>query len=1064
MKNRLSNLSRNACFMMLLLAVSGVSTSCKDEYELDDEKPSWLDTSIYDKLQNKGNYKNYLRLIGDPDVNPTNARPLTEVLSRTGSKTVFAADDDAWATFYANNATLPATNPWHNATCYENLSVSQKKLLIHTSMLNNAIVMENLSASSSDISSRGDFMRRYTDVEATDSITYLDGNSLPYSYNVGNNENDHWHRFRTQYGGKGLYMVNDSTLSMMLHFTTEHLTKNNVTDDDFAKFMGSPRVTSDVHIYDAKLLEKDEVAENGYLNKTEKVLIPLPNMAEAIRTSGSTNIWSHMLDRWSAPFYNDGVTRAYQNVLAARGIVKGDPLYIDSIFSKRYFSSYSFKNKALNHDPVTGQTIGGSDVGILKFDPGWNAIVSNDNYWVSNQTTAPQYDMAAMFVPTDEALRKYFSMGGGGWQLIKTYYIKEGTPEEIPYTAPTTDDELYQQIDQIPMGTLQSLIDVNMQRSFVASVPSKLTKLRDDAQEQMFLDTDVKHITGTLLANNGVVYLTDEVFGPTDYTSVTAPAYISLTNQVMKYAIYNGIGYKDGKDKFKHTDKMGLNYYAYLKAMQSRFALFLPSDTAMYYYYDPVSFKSTKPRLIHLYYRGVTDAGAIIDFPISYNLYSYNPTTGEIGENLRTSSTKKETLAESEIVNRLKDILESHTVVLNGVDEINSGVDEYYLAKNGAGVKVERGVNNGEQVVVSVKGGFQIENEEKGITGSITAENKNAYTGILGIQKNNVTDWHDVKNGYTYILDSPMVPASRSVYNIFNSDDTKYGDFNKLCQIDGDVMYACGLVVGADKTTREKELKKYSIFIEDNGLDYNVQFFNNYRYTIFVPDNNALATAHSLGLPTWDEIRADYEDMKPIMDECNKLTKAIADSIKAYGGSKNPSYKGNPVQVQRRDEIWPTAQKDSLILQAKCTYLINFIRYHFADNSVFVDHSTMESSELVTASYNNDKGLFMKVNVKRPSDGVLEVQDYSVQDSQGKSLAPWVTVGGKYNVMTRDFQCSSKPNGTTMNGITINGSSFAVIHQIPSVLNHTELKNGRYDTQWSTANEARKYLKRFAIH
>ena len=1052
MKNRLSNLSRNACFMMLLLAVSGVSTSCKDEYVLDDEKPSWLDASIYDKLQNKGNYTNYLRLIGDPDVNPTNARPLTEVLSRTGSKTVFAADDDAWANFYASNALLPASNPWHNATSYENLSVSQKKLLIHTSMLNNAIVMENLSASSSDISSRGDFMRRYTDVEATDSITFLDGNSLPYSYNVGNNENDHWHRFRSDYGGKGLYMVNDSTLSMMIHFTTEHMTKNNVTDDDFAKFIGTPRVTSDVHIYDAKLLAKDEVAENGYLNKTEKVLIPLPNMAEAIRTSGKTNIFSHMLDRWSAPFYNDGVTRAYQNILASRGIKQGDPQYVDSIFSKRYFSSYSFKNKALNHDPVTGQTIGSADMGILKFDPGWNALVSNDNYWSNNQTTAPQYDMAAMFVPTDEALWKYFQQGEGGWQLIKTYYKKEGTPEEIPYSAPTTLDELYQQIDQIPMGTLQSLIDVNMQRSFVASVPSKLTRLRDDAQEQMFDSLDINHITGSILANNGVIYLTDAVFGPTDYTSVTAPAYISLTNQVMKYAIYNGIGYKDGKDKFNHTDQMGLNYYAYLKAMQSRFAFFMPSDTAMYYYYDPVSFKSTKPRIIHLYYKGVTESGSIIDFPIKYNLYAYDPAKGEIGETYMEGN-KKETLDNSEIVNRLKDILESHTVVLNGIDEINSGIDEYYLAKNGAGIKVTRGTNDkGEQVVVSVKGGFQIENEEKGITGAVTAANNNAYTGILGIQKNNVTDWHDVKNGYTYILDSPMVPASRSVYSIFNSDDTMYGDFNELCDIDGDVMYGCGLITGKDQATRQKELKKYSIFIDDNGLDYNVQFFNNYRYTVFVPTNAALAEAHSKGLPTWDEIRADYKEMKPIIDECNKLW----DIIKA---SKNP----DPVIKQRYDEIWPTAHNDSLILQAKCTYLINFIRYHFADNSVFVDKSTMDSNELVTASYDNHKGLFMKLNVRRPSSDVLEVQDYSITDSQGNSKANWVTVGGKYNVMTRDFQCSSKPNGTTMNKITINGSSFAVIHQIPSVLNHTELKNGRYDTQWSTASEAKKYLKRFAI-
>lgn len=136
MKNRFSTLGKSARFMLVLLAAYGVTSSCKDEYTLDDEKPSWLNSSIYESLtsqtnQNKypiGTYSNYLRLIADPDVNPTNARPLTEVLSRTGSRTVFVADDAAWAEFFKENAQLPETNPWHNATSYDNLSRAQKNL------------------------------------------------------------------------------------------------------------------------------------------------------------------------------------------------------------------------------------------------------------------------------------------------------------------------------------------------------------------------------------------------------------------------------------------------------------------------------------------------------------------------------------------------------------------------------------------------------------------------------------------------------------------------------------------------------------------------------------------------------------------------------------------------------------------------------------------------------------------------------------------------------------------------------------------------------------------------
>ncbi|MBQ5656814.1 MAG: hypothetical protein IIV14_05235, partial [Bacteroidaceae bacterium] len=311
MRNRFSKWSRHSSRMVCLLAACGLMYACKDEYLLDDEKPSWLNSSIYESLETKGNFKTYLRLLADKDVNPTNARPLTEVLSRTGSKTVFVATDEAWDKFFKANAALPESNPWHNATSYENLSTAQKKLLIHTSMLNNAIVMENLASSESVNGSspvRGEYMRRYTDVETTDSITYMAPEMIPYSYNP--TDKDFWWRFRAENGGKGLHIVKDSTLSMMLHFTSEHMAKNTVNDDDFAKFMGRERITSDVHIYDALLVDKDGVCENGYVNITEKPLVPLANMAEVIRSNGKTNIFGHMLDRYSAPYYSDAITRA----------------------------------------------------------------------------------------------------------------------------------------------------------------------------------------------------------------------------------------------------------------------------------------------------------------------------------------------------------------------------------------------------------------------------------------------------------------------------------------------------------------------------------------------------------------------------------------------------------------------------------------------------------------------------------------------------------------------------------------------------------------------------------
>lgn len=990
MENRFSKAARGKTWLLMMLTISGMATSCKDEYLLDDEKPSWLSTSIYENLQQRGNFSYYLRLLNDPEVNISaesdNNRGLADVLSKTGSKTLFVADDEAWENFFKSNALLDASNPWHYATSYENLSAAQKKLLVHNSMLNNAIVMENLASSEGSNITRGTYLRRYTDVAFTDSIIYLNGDQIPVNYNLNNGEIDFWSRFRTEKGGKGIYMVADSTLPMMVHFTNEYMAMNNITDEDFKIFMGKARVSGDVHINESKLLDKDEVCENGYVNTTEGVQKPLANMAEVIRTNGRTRIFSHMLDRWSVPFYNNAVTQAYKNVMAAQG-----KDWTDSIFTKRYFADNSTGSRALTRGPK-GEVFRdnlSTDV-TLKFDPGWNTFKVNAQ---ANE----KMDMAAMYVPTDDALWPYFQAGGGGSALIETY-----CDPKVTYSAAHTEEDyerLFRNIDQIPISKLRSLINVIMFNSFAASVPSKMTQLRDDAQEQIFLPEDREHVVGSLLANNGVIYLTDKVFGPADFTSVAAPAYISKNKTLISWAIYNG--------STGATDYMKLNYYAYLKAMQSRFVFLLPTDSAMQYVYDPVSFKSRHPRVMKLTMKASSGTSNV--FPVDAALLNFNQATGEIGTQFKT-----ETVGQADIVNRLKDILESHTIVLDGRDEIDSDVDEYYLAKNGAPVRVFR--ENGK--VVRVQGGFQKGNAEMGLNGT-----------SLGLSDNLITDAQRMNNGTTYVLNSPLIASSQSVYSLLTNDgkynNDIYQTFYSFTQPNTDIILRCGLVnENLQAKDREKELSKFSIFTNTGAPDNNVQFFNNYNYTLFVPTKEALEQAIANGLPTWESIEEDYNACK---DASGYLTNAV----------------------------------DSARISAKITYLTNFVRNHFVDNSVFVDRSKIAESEYVTASYDNTKGLFNKIMLRR-ADGVLQVKD--------TSNGGWLTVFGEYNKLTRDIVCykNGKPfspnNAANMTGISIDGSSYAVVHQIPGTLNHAKLdENGRYDSHWANLKQSRAYLMRYAI-
>ncbi len=987
MRNRISTFGKQGAIALSLLAACGLTWSCKDDYTWDDEKPTWLNSSIYESLQERANFNTYLRLLEDKDVNIEGVRNLKDVLSKTGSKTVFVANDQAWEEFFKANAKLPETNPWHNATSYERLSQAQKKLLINTSMLNNAIVMENLASSDGDGTNppeRGAYMRRVTDYNLTDSITFLPADQVPFTYNTKDIEEgrDYWKNFRAENGGNGIYLVMDSTLSMMLHFTQEHMAKQQITNDDFKWFMGRERETRDVHIYDAKIIEQNLVAENGYVNVTEKVIKPLANMAEVIRTNGKTNIFSHMLDRLSFPFPNAAVTEDYKKL---------HPEFTGTIYTKKYFANLGAGGRSQKVGP-DGKAFSDEDGEVnLQFDPGWNEFYYNKDRRV---------DMAAMFVPNDEALMRYFSEGGAGWQLVQTY-----APDPYAEVPEGDFDALYKKIDWIPLSTLDKLLNVIMFPSFNGSVPSKITQLRDyQSQEEMFTPDDINYIDTCMLACNGAVYVMDQVYGPAAYISVAAPANISKTNLIMKWAINNGEDYR--------KDKMHMNYFAYLMAMRSNFTFFLPSDEALKRYYDPVSFTSRKPRVIQMSYTGKGD------LPVQTGriLYTYNLEDGTIGNLYNLDQ-----LLETELLNRLKDILESHTIVHDGTNPIDNE-DEYYIAKNNAALKVTKDADHN---IVKAQGGFQLENERAGIV--------NGDRGTLNVEVTPSNTNH-MANGTTYIIDdSPLIPASKSIYGIIANefrDDCEA--FFGLTDMDGneDIIKACGL-----------DLSKLAVWLAgatSGGVDYNVRFWNNYQYTLFVPTNEAIEEARNLGLPTWEDIRADYESLP---------TDPNDEDVRILNG------------------------EDSLRLQTKITFLSNFIRTHFVDRSVFEDKSEMAESELVTSSYDVLNGVFVKVHVSRSKDGG-ETRLFVRDDNGGKT---YETAGTLRNIMARDIVCLNDPNGNysgaktsptgrnSMNNIVLQSSSFAVIHQIGGVLNHVPLVNGRYDSTWADASSCKRYLKKFEV-
>ncbi|MBS2099622.1 fasciclin domain-containing protein [Carboxylicivirga linearis] len=362
--------------IMLLIAVNFMSCN-DDELFYDKNEPEWLGASIYQYLEDAGNYETFVKLIDDVGYD--------EVLSKTGSKTLFVANDEAFSRFFQNN-------PW-NVTSYNDLSLAEKKLILNFGMIDNAYLIETLSNyNDGGTLVYGTAMRRQTANTASDSILFDSYQDVPKSGPLGNVwENN----FRN-----GMYVVKDNSASPIVYFFQKMLTTNGISNADYKVISGKDRSGDDADVFDIRVVERDIVCKNGYIHVLEDVMIPRDNMAEHIHKNPETTIFSDLLDRytWYQPDYD--LTEEYSLV---------NPGFSDTIYVKSYLQknfSYTMNGQLLDLDDY-----------LLNFSPGAN------DYSQSRL----QADMGTMMVPTDAAMDEYFNEGAG--RILKERY---GSWENIP--------------------------------------------------------------------------------------------------------------------------------------------------------------------------------------------------------------------------------------------------------------------------------------------------------------------------------------------------------------------------------------------------------------------------------------------------------------------------------------------------------------------------------------------------------------------------------------------------------------------------------------------------------
>jgi hypothetical protein len=730
-----------------LLIGTSVLQGCKDDDVLTGQ-PSWLGNSIYERLDEDGQYKTMVRLIDDLGQR--------EVLSHTGSKTLFAANDSAFRLWFAENN-------W-GVRSYEGLSTAQKKLLLNNSMINNAYLIELMSNVTGNPPQEGKCMRRETAASIYDSVQWMRPEQMPNT--------KVWAKFKD--AGRSIPILKDATEAPMIHFLPAFMRLNKMTNTDLDVLTNhQANNINEAWVNGKKVVERDITCKNGYIQKVSGVIESSPNMAEIVHQHQSMSKWAELMDQFCAPYYNSAGTKEYNRLYQNE----------DSVYTLRYFSEVSAAGG------TTTAPNGEAVKATLKYDPGWNQYV--------NTGSSLGQDAGAMFVPTNKALEEWWNGEG------KDLRLEYGT------------------IENIPEATMAALINVNMRPIFTETVPSKFDRVLNDAMETM--GVTIEDIDSCFMGCNGVVYMTNKVFPPAEFSSVAYPA---LAHPSTMSIIYWAID--------------ELYFRPYLLSMDSKYSVLLPTNDAMMWYLDPASYGSMKdgqeaPTLLQFYYDEKKPKSSRVQ------AIRYNCTVSEDGT-ITVGDVAQQTVSTTVVRDNLKRLMDQLIVV----GDVEDG-HEFYKSKGGTLLRV---VKQGNQM--GFAGAWQNEHNWKTI--NVTPD-----------------DVFEKKNGKAYILNEGMPMATgKSVYRTLQDykDEGKDSLFLKLLYNDGADLLTPKLVYSSSKSYTAGTLG-----------ELNLKLLDNYNYTVYVPTDKAIQDLIDRGLlPTWE----DYEAQTPEIwgtEEAAEEAKAIVKDI-----------------------------------------------------------------------------------------------------------------------------------------------------------------------------------------
>lgn len=965
-KHRLPRLLAGLCGAALMFGLS----ACSDDLLLG--TPEWLGTSIYEELESRGDYSVTLALINSSPVAADNYR---ELLSKTGSKTLFVADDAAWQRFFDKNKKLPAENPWSTITSTESFNASGNELkvrrLLKGMMLNNAYVLDLLGNLSSDASATNVEDAADACMRRNSSISNLDMRDLVKQENFppvkpdnasGVQDIDWWEEFRDRTsittmpamlngvdntkpaGAEYLYTRNGTPdLPTMVHFSPSFAISKGFKGDDVRILSGGVATSTSQTVVNGVAIDPDNsniTCQNGYIHKMVEVPYPVSNMMEKLSYESQYSTFYKQLQRFSYPYYNEVQT----NNLGG----------LEDVYTIRYINSGDYgKHCALTQDYSGGKVA----MAYLPYDPAWN------HYYLYNSDGSYTYQMdaALMLVPGNDQMESFLTNEG-----------KELTDKYAAGQAPSWD--LY------PDAIVAELMQNCMLPNFLSYLPSNVSKIKDTSQSIIGgLDTD--KIADCYVCGNGVIYGLSMNIVPPTYKDVTSTMLLNKekdlnTDRDEGFSVFYNFIQKD-----KNIPGASAGYASYLSSFDgTKYVLFCPYDKAMrnvidpssvnrvtgtagevgpiLFYFDFASGEDPKYEKKEKYLPWIEPCRYSVDNEgVVTRLAKYDRMSGYSSF---APTDNYNTWYSSISYKMLRYIMENSVCPVYNLPENVNPLEPsytYYKTKAGSAIKVDWEKGSTIQTA-GYAGGYQDQ------------FNRSVVSGDAASTK---------ANGAALPVGEVLLPATKSPYQVLRDE---FPEFFKFLQLGNSDSWYLSKNDGNEKHV-----------ILDPG-DNAISLLRPYNYTIYVPTKTAI-----------DKQVNSY--LVPRRRWLQEIPSSGKDIEKKFPGK-------DTTVVKELRAVLDTA-------------LNRYIAYHVQDNAVFLGQRDT-TGVFETGLINKTTNLFYGLHVDEHSsvsDRFLKVfpKGYA---SRMVEIDP-----NKCNIQaTQNYYIEAENNGTKLKYGQIYSSAYAVIHQI----------------------------------